>query len=198
MADYELRQDNNLAMDMKTRYLDMGDNTHALVVSLNARIVSATAEFARPANTTAYTAGDVVSNSVAATSLLEFSSVIRTIGRSGYLVGAQLSTDKKSITPRIRVHLFNVNTPTVSADNAAHQEKYADRAKRLCSFDLPAMITGTDTTNSNMSRSEDMSLRIPIIAATEDTDVYGFLEALDAFTPASQQAFSLTLYFDQN
>lgn len=166
----------------------------ATPVAVAGRKVEVTAgELTRPANTTAYTAGDVVSNSASATTLLSFPNFARVNAGSGYIVGARLVTDKKSITPRFRVHLYNAGNPTVAADNAAFDSRYADAAKRIGWFDLPAMTTGTDTTNSTESASQDMTLRIPFIAAAGTRDIYAVLEILDAFTPSSGQKFLLTL-----
>lgn len=155
-------------------------------------------EMTRPSDTTAYIANDVVSDSTGATTLLDFTPMMRVNAGTGYLVGARLSTDKKSITPRFRVHLFNASNPTLAADNAAWKEVYADASKRLGYFDLPGMITAADTANSNVSRAMDFTLRIPLFAAAASQHVYAALETLDAFTPASAEKFTLTLYVDQN
>ncbi len=96
------------------------------------------------------------------------------------------------------MHLYNASDPTRSVDNLAHQDKYADSAKRLGYFDLPAMTTATDTTNSDMSRSQDNALRHPIVAAAATRTIYALLETLDAFTPASGEKFTLTLTIDSN
>lgn len=157
-----------------------------------------TATFARPANTTAYTAGDVVSNDATTTAPMAFAALARLATGSLYITGAVLATDKKSIVPRIRCHVFTDNTATLAGDNLAYKEVYADASKGHRYFDLPAMITGTDTTNSDMSKAQDNGLRFPIICATASTTVYVVLEALDAFTPASGQNFSLTLFADTN
>lgn len=162
------------------------------------RILRASTEFTRPADTTAYTAGDVVSNSTSGSTLISLANVVRVNAGTGYIVRASVTTDKKSITPRIRVHLFNASDPTVAADNAAWRESYADASKRVGYFDLPAMTTGTDTTNSDMSRSMDNTIRFPIVAAAATTTIYALLETLDAFTPNSGQKFLLSLTMDCN
>lgn len=161
------------------------------------QIRRASAEVTRPADTTAYTAGDVVSNSTTATTPISLSSAARVAGGNGYIVRAALTTNKKSITPRFRVHLFNA-APTVAADNAAYSELYADAGKRLGFIDLPAMTTATDSTNSDMSRAFNDSARLPIVAAASSADLYAVLETLDAFTPASGQKFTLTIFIDGN
>lgn len=162
------------------------------------KIVRVSATFTRPADTTGYTANDVVSNNASTTTLMTLANAVRVAAGSGYIVRARLETDKKSITPRFRVHLYNASNPTVSADNAAMQDKYADSSKRIAQFDLPAMTTAADTTNSDMSRAHDSTLRVPIVAAAGATSIYAMLEALDAFTPASGESFTLTLWIDQN
>lgn len=153
----------------------------------------ASTEMTRPSDTTAYTAGDVISNSTSATTPIELQYVTRASGVGGYIVGCRIATDKKSITPRLRVHLFNVATATLAADNAAYKELYADSSKRMGYFDMPAMTTATDSTNSDMSRTIDMNLRVPFKCADGSRSIHVVLEALDAFTPASGQKFNVTL-----
>lgn len=162
------------------------------------RTVSVSGVFTRPADTTAYTAGDCVSNSTDATTPVTLTRFARVNGQSGYIVGARLSTNKKSITPRIRVHLFNASDATLAVDNAAWKDLYADVSKRIGYFDLPAMSTGADATNSDMSRSLDFTIRVPFKCSANTTSIWYVLEALDAFTPASGQSFTLTLSAELN
>jgi hypothetical protein len=159
-------------------------------------IKSLSAEFTRPADTTAYATNDVVSNNTSATTMLAFP-ILRDSGTSAYLMAARISTNKKSITPRIRVHLFSDNSATVSADNAPYKTLYADTAKRIGYFDLPSMFTSADTTNSDMSGAADQTLRVPLVAGATAGTIYAVLETLDAFTPDSGQKFTLTLLVDQ-
>jgi hypothetical protein len=155
-------------------------------------------EFARPANTTAYAVGDVVSNDETTTTLMTFANFSRVNAGSGYIVGAKLVTDKKSITPRLRVHLYNVINPTVSGDNVAAQMKYADEGKYLGYIDLPSLVTFADTTNSDASHAVNFDIRIPYAAAAATRSIFAWLETLDVFGPASGQKFTLRLYADNN
>lgn len=75
-------------------------------------------EFTRPADTTGYSINDVVSNNTSTTTPITLANSVRINGGSGYIVRASITTDKKSIVPQFRVHLFNANDATVSADNA--------------------------------------------------------------------------------
>lgn len=152
--------------------------------------------FTRPADTTAYTAGDVVGDSTSALTMQALANAARVSGGSGYVTGVKITTDKKSITPRLRLHLFNTNGATLSNDNAAMQTRYADASKRVGYVDLPAMTTGTDSTNSTESFTQDLTLRLPYTCAA--TSLYYVLEALDAFTPASGQAITVSVFCDRN
>lgn len=179
-----------------------GGNAGALEASeahigqVSGNLVTIAREFTRPANTTAYTAGDAVGDSTSALTMQELANAARVSGGSGYIVGVRLATDKKSITPRIRVHFFSANGATLANDNEAWKDLYADSSKRVGYVDLPAMTTGTDTTNSDMSRSLDLTVRVPYVCNA--TSLYYVLEALDAFTPASGQKFNLTVTCDRN
>lgn len=173
--------------------LDAGEN-HVGEVGGHITIVSA--EFTRAGNTTGYHANDYVSPSGGA--LVELPLIGRADGETGYIVGARLSTDTKSLTPRFRVHLFNASNPTLAVDGANWLEKYADKTKRVGYFDLSAMATAADTTNSDMSRAYDFTLRIPFSCGVGSRSLWYGLETLDAFTPASGEKFSLMLYADVN
>ena len=167
---------------------------HLGEVGGNMQVVSV--ELTRPADTTAYAANDVVADSTSAATLMAFANLVRVNAGGGYIVRASLVTDKKSITPRLRIHLFNASNPTIANDNVAHKELYADVGKRLGYFDLPAMVTAADTTNSTSSRAEDGTLRQWIQAAASTRTIYVLLETLDAFTPASGQKITLKLHVD--
>lgn len=157
------------------------------------------ASFTREANATPYTAGDVVSAAAAlVVPAMVFPTASRFFGGSGNIVAARVVTNTKSVTPRFRIHLFSDNTATVSGDNLPHRELYADLSKRCGYFDMPAMITGSDVTNSDMSRALLSGMKIPYNCAPQNMSLFVVLEALDAFTPGSGSAFSLVLVTEPN
>jgi hypothetical protein len=155
-------------------------------------------EFTRENNATPYGAGDVVSNAAAGTTPMDFATAARVGGGSGYVVGAKLIYNVKSVVPRTRVHLFNVNTATLAGDNLQWKEVYADSSKRVGYFDLPAMVTGADATNSDMSRSIAFDFRLPYVCAAASQHIYAVLETLDAVTLTSGSKVTLTLMFEQD
>lgn len=157
-----------------------------------------TVEFTRPSDTTGYSAGDLISTSTTAPVLMTFAAFCNgNVGGGGYIVGARLTTDKKSITPQIRVHLFKASTQTVAhtgaGDNAAMKQLYTEESNYIGSFDFAAMTTPADATNSTISRAQKLDLRIPFSSISSGQAIYAALESIDTFTPASGQKFSLTL-----
>lgn len=168
------------------------------VGEVGGRKVRQSVQFTRPNTTTAYDIGDVVSNNATTSVLMDFDVAARVDGGSGYIVGIRVTTDKKSVVPSFRVHFFSQSNPTVSGDNLAYQDKYADIAKRLGWYDMPAMSTGTDTTNSDCSRAQDSTMRLPYVCAVGDRSVFVLLETLTAWTPAANERITVTLYFEQD
>lgn len=153
-------------------------------------------EFTRPANTTAYTVGDLVGDATSGAAPLTLIGCAGENGGSGYIVRATLITDLKSITPSFRVHVFNA-APTQSQDNAAYRALYADVSKRVGEFILGPMGTPADATNSTLSRAIDVNLRVPFKCAADSTNLLFLFETLTAFTPASGQKFTLQLAVDR-
>ena len=175
-----------------------GDVSSANPMPVAGSVVRIDTEFTRPANTTSYSTGDVVSNSTSSTTLIDLANAVRANGASGYIVAVRLFTDKKSITPKFRVHFWNASNPTASVDNANMQLLYADLAKYLGYVDLAAMITGKDATNSTMSFAANLAVRVPVVAGGSTRSIYALLETLDNFAPANGQKFTLSVLVDNN
>lgn len=168
---------------------------------IGGKLKRASAEFTRPADTTAYTARDVVSNSTGASTLMQFD-IARVAGGSGYIAKARLITNNKAPTPRLRLWLYTISTPTVAADNAAFTLLWANRANRLGYIDFPALSTedptGSDSASSIATSGTAFTIPLAFICAAGDTKLYGLLETLDAFTPTSGQQFYVELTADCN
>lgn len=154
-------------------------------------------EFTRPADVSAYSAGDVVSQDTTTTVPLAFTEFARVQGHSLYLVGARAVTDKQSITPHLRLHLYNELPTFVSGDNVLMKRRYSDEAAYLGFVDLPAMSSTTGA-GVNESSAQDMTLRHPVKMAAGTKSLWVVVETLDAFTPASNQKFTIRLWADQN
>ena len=147
----------------------------------------------RPANTTAYSANDVVSEHATTGTVWTFSNLARQHSTSGYIVKARIITDEVTgQTQRLRLYLFNA-APTGELDDnvASTTPQYADEAQTVGIIDFDALDNTISGADSSMSQRDD--LRLSVKAANTDRDIYGILVTLDAFTPVSGQQFTITL-----
>ncbi len=176
-----------------TNALPAGEN-HLGEVAGNTSQVLVT--ITRPSDTNAYAALDSVNTSTSAPTIITFTNAMRVTGASGYVTLVKLLTDQSTNVARLRLHLFNVNNPTLPNDNAAYAMKWADRAGYLGAIDLPAFAT--EGTGSDCARTENAGNLLAVKAAGGDRNLYGLLETLDAFTPTSAQNFHLELATESN
>lgn len=154
--------------------------------------VRVSANFTRPADTTAYASGDTVANSTTAGSVtpLTFSNVVRTAGGGGMVRRVKLRKSGTSITnASFRLYLFSATQTSAAGDNAALSlpgiadylgsfEIVMDRAftDGACGIGIPAV-------------GSEISLDIP----STGTTIYGFLEARAAYAPGNAEVFTVEL-----
>jgi hypothetical protein len=174
-------------------FIDDGDFVNATGSSENNIAV----ELTRPADTTAYAALDAISDSTSApTVVYTFTNLSRANGKGGYIVKAQIATDQKTCTARFRLHLFDT-APTAINDNSSYLSLYANKAIRLGTIDFAATAT-EDPTNSTQAIAQSVDIRLKYLPTGSSRTIYGLLETLDAFTPASGQKFYIKLSVDNN
>ncbi|HWT46726.1 MAG TPA: hypothetical protein VN085_12205 [Vicinamibacterales bacterium] len=175
--------------------------------SVGGKAVTATATFTRPANTTAYTSGDIVSNSASATTLMKFARMARSCAGSGALVKARLVTDNTSDTSSYRLYLYTKSEAglTIPADNAAATTLYADKDKLVGYIDFAALTkaSGTNTAahalwTGGIGSTTEPSGELFYVTDAADTALYGVLVVLGALTPTSGQNFWVELTAQQN
>lgn len=153
----------------------------------------------RNADTTAYAANQNIGQVTTAANHSWTVDVNATTGE-GYIMDARVITNKVSITPRLRLHLYSV-APTAIADAAKCTVLWANRAGYLGSITFPAMTSAADTSDTSVAELERNPKHIVLtVTATKhlpgtakDAVIYGQLETLDAFTPSSGQIFTVVL-----
>lgn len=169
-------------------------------MAVGGSIANVAAELIRPSDPNAYVALDALSDSTSTpTVVLAFANAMRVTGGTAYLVKARLMTDQKTCTARFRLHLYR-SAPTAINDNSPFTILYANNAIRIGSITFPALTT-EDPTNSTAAYAICVpgdGSNLPLEASSVTTTVYGLLETLDGFTPASGQKFYVGLSFDQN
>lgn len=163
------------------RYKDNGDGSYSPGAAAG---YSAALTITRPANTTAYTAGDVVGGAL----------TFPTMGPSGgrvIITTAQLELDIAAIPTGMTsftLYLYSVTPPSALADNAAWDLPSGDRAAFLGSIALgsPADLGSTlyvETSNINKQ------LKLA------GTSLFGYLVTAGGFTPAANsEQYVVTLH----
>lgn len=184
-----------LLVDASGHLLDLPQATENHLGSVGGSTVAVTASFTRPADANAYSALDAVSNSTSAPAVLTFSNAMRVSSGSGYLTKARLCTDQSTNTARYRLFLFSSATPTLINDNSPYTMLWSENAIRIGQVDIPAL--NTEGTGSTEACGTNIVDRIPLVASGS-ANVYGVLETLDSWTPASAENFAITLWVDQN
>ena len=150
----------------------------------------------RPADTTAYTAKDAVADSTSVPTILTFPDVAFANGRGGYIVSARIYTDQVTNVAQYKLHLFN-QAPTPINDNAAMTAPLmTDNQTYQGAIIWPAAASEDGSVGAAFAQlTTDVEPISPHMfqCATHSRDLYGMLETLDAFTPASGQTFRVTL-----
>lgn len=142
------------------------------------------ASVTRPANTTTYTAGDVVGDPAAgAGEALEFFSDQSGIVRNALLVDSAAETTK----PDIDLLLFDAK-PTIAADNAAFAvtDAQMERLVGVVSFAGSSFKTGASGNGAIQVTGLD-------IAYSANKKLYGVLVARNAYIPISAEKFTVRL-----
>lgn len=140
----------------------------------------------RPANTTAYTAGDVVGATAAA---IEFADIGPSFGVVS-ITDSDLRIDVTGVPAGMtsfRLHLYNVTPPSALADNAAWDLPAGDRASYLGYIDLgtPVDVGSTLFVQTDGSGAKTFQMKT--------SSLFGYLVTNGGFTPTSAAVKSIRL-----
>lgn len=153
------------------------------------------ASFTRPANTTAYSANDLVANNVTAGSVaaLAVDAAARFPGGNGTIRAVQLEKSTESVTnAQFRVHLFTAAPTSLAGDNAAYDISNGMAKGYLGYVD----VTMNQQLGDGAFGRADCDIDFDTVAPAND--IYGLVEALAAYTPASAEIFTLKLELDRD
>lgn len=126
----------------------------------------------RPANTTAYTAGDVVGGAIEFSGIPSQTDIILTYAALAYYVSA-LPSGMTSVF----LHLYNATPPSAYADNAAWDLPAGDRAAYQGAIELATL---SDRGATLHSQRDDIALQV----RTGRYGLFGYLVTTAGFTPA--------------
>jgi hypothetical protein len=162
------------------------DNNSSLTV--DGKAYNVTLDITRPANTTAYSAGDVIGTGSGDAAILTLAS----IGPSGGYVLVQsielvlgISAVPSGMTS-FRLHFYNA-APAAAADNSVFDLTSGDRAKYLGYVDLPAPIDFGSTCFTQVDYPGKL-----FKLASANTSLFCELQTIGGFTPAANsEVYSL-------
>lgn len=157
--------------------------------AVGGRTIRTSAVFTRPADTIAYTAGDGISNSTTAPTATEFPFAARIAGGSGLVIAGKLTKSSATTTnASFRLWLYSA-APTTPNDNAAFAINFSNRAIRLGYIDFSSMVAGGDCAES-FANPQQAQIAFKLAAGSS---LYGILQAMGAYSPASLEQFYLDL-----
>lgn len=166
--------------------------SNPVVVGANCAILTAT--LTRPADTNAYLSNDAIAGSTTAPAILTFAGAARANGGSGELIRANLCTNLATCNAMIRLNLFTT-TVTLDNDNDPYRLLFTSVAVRIGWIDFPVLTSaGTGSTAAVAS----VTGSLPYVCAAADTAIYGRVQTMNGWTPASAQQLVFTLEARKN
>lgn len=146
------------------------------------------ASFSRPADTTQYTAGDVV-GPVTTPAMQAFAGAAKSNGGSGRILEVMMAFDLETITTAtFRLHWFNANVAP-QADNVAFTGISTNPERYLGYIDPPILVTQAGGTLGQIRHTAGVSttstMPFNYQCASGDSGLYLVISALGAYTPKS-------------
>ena len=151
----------------------------------------------RPANTTQYTAGDVIS-AVTTNDHFTFDEVVRE--RSGVILGAILNSSQNNATLKLDAELWLFRTDIAEvADNSAFAPTDAEMLTCVGVIDFDIWTVGTATSGAGgNARSQVNDLNIVFTDDGSSRKLYGQLVARNAYDPVSSEVLTVDLIIGQD
>lgn len=149
------------------------------------------AKMTRPADTTAYTAGDVVGD-VISSAALTFSPTGGGQGLGGVLkAGACISSQNAATKPDLQLWLFSAPLAANPADNAAFAPTDNDMLNFIGRVDFP---TGNfKTANAGAAGAGNASCIATALELPVPAYIYGYLVVQNAYAPIASEVFQINL-----
>ena len=156
------------------------------------QINNLSASFARPNDTTAYAAGDLVANATAAGSVVPLKIDLGNIAAVGHgmtrITRARLTKSGTSPTnANFRIHLYEAAPSAQNGDNGAWSTDHA--ASWLGSIDVASMLAFIDGCIGSGSASAGSEMFLWLASGS----IFALVEAKAAYTPIANETFTLTL-----
>ena len=143
--------------------------------------------FTRPADTTAYTSGDLVANSTTAASVVPLKFTVNTgtrIQRAGIVL-----SDATNTNASFRLHLYS-SSPTCATNHGDNASWSTTASGYIGSIDVDCTTRAFTDFVTGVGNSISGGVPLEVGSGV----IYGLLEARAAYTPTSAETFTVTLY----
>lgn len=163
------------------------------------KVVAAAAAKTRPADTTPYTAGDVINESTSAGTGWVFADVVRTPGGTGTIKRVYI-TDSAYVATNLSAELFLFSAVVgVDNDNAAFTPTDAEMGTLLAVVPVSAARPGDITAGAGgNSLIESADVNIPFNCAAGVSTLYGVLVARNGYVPVASEIFTIRVIIQQD
>lgn len=155
-------------------------------------VIAPQSSFTRPADTTQYAAGDLVANNATAGSVAPLKFSLNGVGRSGILRRVRIYKSTTTATAAsFALNLFTSEPTVANGDNgvlsvSANVDSWIGRVAVDMSSTAEA---GASTGLIQASANVEIGISLPNTGGT----IYGLLEAVGTYTPASAESFTAWL-----
>lgn len=192
----DIAGDTTNGIDVDITRIAAGENFLGFVGS---KQITVSSNFTRPADTTAYAAGDAVTNSTSSPSIITFNSVARANAGSGVIIGAVLIDSANQATKgQFELWLYDTSF-SADNDNAAFTPSDGETETLIgvIPFLIPYVGDATSGAGGNCVYPVG-NLSIPFTCGASVDDIFGLLVVRNAYTPVSGEKFTLRLFVVQN
>ena len=166
---------------------------HKQVAIVEFQTKVARASVTRPANTTPYTAGDIIA-AVTTNNHLTFSDVVEDSGGTGSIDGVRVtSSANQSTKPDLELWLFHTDITEVG-DNVAFAPTDAEMLTRVGIIDLS--VDNWKAGHSGSGATGNACIEVSNLGAIFNTatkDLIGVLVVRNGYTPVSSEIFTVEL-----
>lgn len=192
----DIAGDTTNGIDVDVTRVAAGENFLGFVGSKQKTVST---NFTRPADTTAYAAGDAVTNSTSSPAILTFDAVARANAGSGVIIGAVL-IDSANQATKGQFELWLYDT-SFSADNDNAAFTPSDAETETLIGVIPFLVPYVGDAQSGASGNCVFpvgNLSIPYTCGGSSDDIFGLLVVRNAYTPVSAEKFTVRLFVVQN
>lgn len=192
----DIAGDTSNGIDVDVTRIAAGEN-HLGEVGGKSVVISSSVT--RPANTTAYAAGDAVTDSTTAPTVITLSGAGRINGGSGVILAATLIDSANQTTKgQFELWLFDA-TATPDNDNAVFTPTDAETETLIGVIPFNTAYVGDATSGAGGNAVYPVQgLSIPFKCGGATTSIFGLIVVRNAYTPVSAEKFTVRLHILQD